>query len=116
MQAGFIGLGKMGFNMAQQLLEHGHELVVYDLSEQAVSRMEEAGAIPAASVADLVSRLSSLRMIWLMVPAGEAVDAAIQDLLPQLQAGDIVVDGGNSRYQDSQRRSMETGFPGYTVS
>jgi len=69
--------------------------------------MEEAGAIPAASVADLVSRLSSLRMIWLMVPAGEAVDAAIQDLLPQLQAGDIVVDGGNSRYQDSQRRSME---------
>jgi len=107
MQAGFIGLGKMGFNMAQQLLEHGHELVVYDLSEQAVSRMEEAGAIPAASVADLVSRLSSLRMIWLMVPAGEAVDAAIQDLLPQLQAGDIVVDGGNSRYQDSQRRSME---------
>lgn len=103
MQAGFIGLGKMGFNMALQLLEHGHELVVFDLSEQAVSRMEEAGAIPADSVADLASRLSSPRVIWLMVPAGDAVDATIRDLLTQLQEGDIVVDGGNSRYQDSRR-------------
>ena len=107
MQAGFIGLGKMGFNMALQLLEHGHELVVFDLSEQAVSRMEEAGAIPADSVADLASRLSSPRVIWLMVPAGDAVDATIRDLLTQLQEGDIVVDGGNSRYQDSRRRAVE---------
>ncbi|MWV54631.1 phosphogluconate dehydrogenase (NAD(+)-dependent, decarboxylating) [Chlorobium phaeovibrioides] len=107
MQAGFIGLGKMGFNMALQLLEHGHELVVFDLTEQAVSRMEEAGAIPADSVADLASRLSSPRVIWLMVPAGDAVDATIRDLLTQLQEGDIVVDGGNSRYQDSRRRAVE---------
>jgi len=107
MQAGFIGLGKMGFNMALQLLEHGHELVVFDLTEQAVSRMEEAGAIPADSVADLASRLSSPRVIWLMVPAGDAVDATIRDLLTQLQEGDIVVVGGNSRYQDSRRRAVE---------
>lgn len=107
MQAGFIGLGKMDFNMALQLLEHGHELVVFDLTEQAVSRMEEAGAIPADSVADLASRLSSPRVIWLMVPAGDAVDATIRDLLTQLQEGDIVVDGGNSRYQDSRRRAVE---------
>jgi len=81
--------------------------VVFDLSEQAVSRMEEAGAIPADSVADLASRLSSPRVIWLMVPAGDAVDATIRDLLTQLQEGDIVVDGGNSRYQDSRRRAVE---------
>ncbi|MDT9545953.1 MAG: decarboxylating 6-phosphogluconate dehydrogenase [Chlorobium sp.] len=107
MQAGFIGLGKMGYNMALQLLEHGHELVVFDLSEEAVSRMEEAGAIPADSVALLASRLSPPRVIWLMVPAGDAVDATIRDLLPQLQQGDIVIDGGNSRYQDSRRRAEE---------
>jgi len=116
MQAGFIGLGKMGFNMAQQLLEHGHELVVYDLSEQAVSRMEEAGAIPAASVADLVSRLSSLRMIWLMVPAGEAggrsdsgSSAAASGWRHCCRRGQFTVSGFTASVYGA-------GFPGYTVS
>lgn len=105
MQAGFIGLGKMGANMAEHLLEQGHELVVYDLSPKAVEAMVALGATGAASLAELVGSLEAPRVIWMMVPAGNPVDDTIAQLLPHLDAGDVLVDGGNSRYTDSMRRA-----------
>jgi 6-phosphogluconate dehydrogenase len=106
MKAGFIGLGKMGCNMAQHLLECGHDLVVYDLSLKAVATLVEKGATASASLQELAALLESPRIIWLMVPAGDAVDSTIELLLPLLEGGDIVVDGGNSLYKDSERRAV----------
>ncbi|NTV05301.1 MAG: decarboxylating 6-phosphogluconate dehydrogenase [Chlorobiaceae bacterium] len=105
MKAGFIGLGKMGNNMAQHLLECGHDLVVYDLSIEAVAALAEKGATAAASLQELACLLESPRIIWLMVPAGASVDSTIELLVPLLEQRDIVVDGGNSRYKDSERRA-----------
>ncbi|MEI6757453.1 MAG: decarboxylating 6-phosphogluconate dehydrogenase [Chlorobium sp.] len=105
MKAGFIGLGKMGFNLASHLLEYGHELVVFDISREAVAALSEKGAVAAASLQELVSLLDSPRIVWLMVPAGDPVDNTLERLHSLLQRGDIIVDGGNSRYTDSVRRA-----------
>ncbi|NTW56660.1 MAG: decarboxylating 6-phosphogluconate dehydrogenase [Chlorobiaceae bacterium] len=105
MKAGFIGLGKMGFNMAEHLLERGHELVVFDLSKEAVSALSQKGATVAGSLEELAGLLVTPRLLWLMVPAGDPVDAVISEFAPFLRQGDIVVDGGNSHYADSVRRS-----------
>src|SRR5512137_2971373 len=97
MQLGMIGLGRMGANMVRRLLMHGHACTVYDRSPQAVAGLAAEGATGADSVADLVARLPRPRAVWLMVPAA-AVDAGIAELLPHLESGDTLIDGGNSYY------------------
>jgi 6-phosphogluconate dehydrogenase len=104
MQIGMIGLGRMGANMVRRLLLAGHECVVFDRSPDAVRALEAAGATGATSTADLVRRLSTPRAVWMMVPAA-SVDSAIDDLAPLLEAGDVLVDGGNSHYVDDIRRA-----------
>src|SRR5882724_2091933 len=98
MQFGMIGLGRMGANMVRRLMRAGHECVVYDRSREAVEALAREGAVGSASPAELAGKLRSPRAICLMVPAG-VVDSAINELLPLLGAGDIVIDGGNSHYQ-----------------
>ncbi|MCL6517264.1 phosphogluconate dehydrogenase (NAD(+)-dependent, decarboxylating) [Alicyclobacillus sp.] len=105
MRLGLIGLGKMGFNLGLNLMEHGHEVVAYDLSSDAVRRFAEAGGRAAASVDDLVDLLPAPRVIWLMVPQGKPVDDLLGAITPRLAADDIVIEAGNSHYQDSLRRA-----------
>jgi 6-phosphogluconate dehydrogenase len=109
MELGMIGLGRMGANMTERLLLGSHRLVVYDSNRDAIDRMVNKGAIGADSVKALVGRLSPPRAIWLMVPAGEPVDRTIESLLPELAAGDMVLDGGNSYYRDTLRRAALLG-------
>src|SRR3954464_9657961 len=99
MQLGMIGLGRMGANMVRRLLRHGHQCVVFDTSPEAVAELVKEKAIGSSSLADFGKRLEKPRAIWLMVPAG-VVDSSISDLLPLLEAGDILLDGGNSYYID----------------
>src|SRR5712671_4250073 len=106
MQLGMIGLGRMGANMARRLIKNGHQCVVYDQSEQAVKDLAKEKAVAASSLADLVKKLQKPRAVWLMVPAA-VVDKTITDLLPSLEAGDILIDGGNSYYVDDIRRAKE---------
>src|SRR5215469_5961812 len=106
MQLGMIGLGRMGANMVQRLLAGGHQCVVFDRSPKAVEELTRAKAVGASSVGDLVKKLDTPRAVWLMVPAA-AVDAAIEELLPHLTPGDVVIDGGNSYYVDDIRRAQQ---------
>jgi 6-phosphogluconate dehydrogenase len=106
MQLGIIGLGRMGANMARRLIRNGHDCVVYDRSADAVSRLAKEKAIAAASMEELVKRLERPRAVWLMVPAA-VVDQMITDLLPLLDTGDILIDGGNSYYIDDIRRAKQ---------
>jgi len=106
MQLGMIGLGRMGANMVHRLLAGGHQCVVFDRSPKAVEELAHAKAVGASSVVDLVKKLDTPRAVWLMVPAA-AVDATIDELLPHLTPGDIVLDGGNSYYVDDIRRAEQ---------
>jgi len=106
MRMGMIGLGRMGANMVQRLLQGGHECVVYDRSGDAVRAAAGGGALPAASPAELVSTLAPPRTIWIMVPAA-IVDSVISELRPHCSAGDVLIDGGNSNYRDDIRRAEE---------
>ena len=106
MQLGMIGLGRMGANMVRRLLKGGHECVVFDMSSDAVSEMTKERATGSSSLADLVKKLEKPRAVWLMVPAA-VVDKTIADLLPSLEPGDILIDGGNSYYIDDIRRAKE---------
>jgi len=108
MQLGVIGLGRMGQIVVDRTLEAGHDVVAFDLDEAAVATAADAGATPADSVVDLAERLGDEKRVWLMVPAGDAVDAALDDLEPHLDGEDIVVDGGNSYFRDSVRRAETT--------
>ncbi len=102
MQLGFVGLGKMGSNMVHRLRRDGnHEVVAYDMSEDARHTVEAFGATPATSLEELVSHLAPRRVIWIMVPAGDPTESTIRTLLPLLSAGDIIIDGGNSKFTDS---------------
>ncbi|NOY67152.1 MAG: decarboxylating 6-phosphogluconate dehydrogenase [Gammaproteobacteria bacterium] len=103
MRLAMMGLGKMGANMVQRLMQGGHEVVGYDRSTDIIAEMEAKGMLPASSMADAVKQLPSPRVVWLMVPSGSPTDSAIQELIPMLEEGDIVIDGGNSNYHDSQR-------------
>ncbi len=103
-QLGMIGLGRMGANMVLRLLRNGHKATVFDRSQTAIDSLVKAGATGATSLADLVSKLEAPRAIWLMVPAA-AVDSTIEELLPLLQTGDTIIDGGNSYYIDDIRRA-----------
>ena len=104
MQLGMIGLGRMGANMVRRLIKKGHNCVVFDRSPQAVSELVKENAVGAESLVDLVKKLDKPRALWLMVPAA-AVDQTIADLLPHLQADDILIDGGNSYYVDDIQRA-----------
>jgi len=106
MQLGMIGLGRMGANMVRRLIRRGHSCVVFDRSEQTVSELVKDRAQGAESLADLVRKLERPRAVWLMVPAA-AVDQTIADLLPNLEPGDILIDGGNSYYVDDIKRARE---------
>jgi 6-phosphogluconate dehydrogenase len=106
MRIGMVGLGRMGSNMVQRLLQRGHQCVVYDAQAAAVDALGGLGAQPCESLNDLTEALSSPRIIWVMVPAFE-VDAVLNQLAPLLQPGDIVIDGGNTAYQDDIRRAAQ---------
>ena len=106
MQIGMIGLGRMGANMARRLLAGGHQCVVFDRSPKAVQELTQEKAVGASSLADFVKKLEKPRAVWLMVPAA-VVDKSIADLLPLLEKGDILIDGGNSYYIDDIRRAKE---------
>jgi 6-phosphogluconate dehydrogenase len=106
MQLGMIGLGRMGANMVRRLIKAGHDCVVFDMSPKAVQELAREKAVGAASLQDLVKKLNKPRAVWLMVPAA-VVDKTIADLLPALESGDILIDGGNSYYVDDIRRAKE---------
>lgn len=106
MRIGLIGLGKMGANMAARLLEGGHEVVVTDLDEGAIRAVEDRGASGARSLDELVDALEAPRIIWVMVPAGEATESTVTRLADLLAPGDMIVDGGNSYYRDTIRRGQ----------
>jgi 6-phosphogluconate dehydrogenase len=108
MELGVIGLGRMGRIVVDRVLDAGHDVVAFDVDPEAVADAADAGAEPAESVADLAERLGEEKRIWLMVPAGDAVDAALDDLEPHLDGDDVVVDGGNSHFEDSVRRADAT--------
>jgi len=110
-QLGMIGLGRMGANMVRRLLKGDHECVVFDMSAKAVAELGKEKAIGTASLAEFTKRLTKPRAVWLMVPAG-VVDHTITDLLPYLDRGDILVDGGNSYYIDDIRRAKELAAKG----
>ncbi len=101
-----IGLGRMGANMTQRLLNGGHRVVVYDQNADAVASNASTGAVAAESASDLVSRLSSPRAVWVMLPAGAVTDTVITELSGLLEAGDAVIDGGNANYKDTLRRGQ----------
>ena len=109
MQLGMIGLGRMGANMVRRLLKGGHRCVVFDMSPQAVSELDQAAA--SSSLRDLVTKLGKPRAVWLMVPAA-VVEKTIAELLPHLEAEDILIDGGNSYYVDDIRRARQLAAKG----
>ncbi|HEX3561165.1 MAG TPA: decarboxylating 6-phosphogluconate dehydrogenase [Pyrinomonadaceae bacterium] len=106
MQIGMIGLGRMGANMVRRLMRAGHECVVYDVSAESVAALAGEGASGGASLEDFIGQLKKPRAVWLMVPAA-VVDRSLSSLLPLLEAGDTVIDGGNSYYRDDIRRAGE---------
>jgi len=108
LKIGMIGLGRMGGNMSRRLRRAGHEVVGYNQDESETRQLAaECGLEATSSVADLVSRLSGPRVVWLMLPAGEATESTLEQLRGLLAAGDVVIEGGNSYYKDSQRRAAE---------
>ena len=111
MQLGMIGLGRMGANMVSRLQKGGHNCVVYDSSAQAVETLAKQGAVGTTTLADFAKNLAKPRAIWMMVPTG-VVDKVIENLLPFLESGDILIDGGNSYYIDDIRRAKELSAKG----
>ena len=111
MQLAMIGLGRMGANMVRRLIKGGHQCVVFDMSPKAVEDLARDKAVGASSLADLVRKLEKPRAVWLMVPAA-VVDKTIADLVPHLESGDILIDGGNSYYVDDIRRANRAGVEG----
>ena len=105
MELGMIGLGKMGANMTERLVNGGHRVVGFDLNPDSVQRVVDIGAEGVGTLEELVSALPSPRVIWIMVPAGQPVDATIEALLPHLGEGDTLIDGGNSNYKNTLRRA-----------
>ena len=111
MQLGMIGLGRMGANMVRRLITGGHQCVVFDRSPVVVKDLTQEKAVGASSLADLVKKLQKPRAVWLMVPAG-VVDQSIAELMPLLEKGDTLIDGGNSYYIDDIRRAKELAAKG----
>jgi 6-phosphogluconate dehydrogenase len=104
MQIGFIGLGRMGANMVRRLLRDDHEIVAYNRTAEKTREIATEGAEAAFSIEELVEKLAKPRAVWIMVPAGDATEAQIQELLEHLEPGDTIIDGGNTNFHDDQRR------------
>ena len=109
---GMVGLGRMGGNMTVRLIRGGHDVVAFDSSDEAVGRAEQGGASGAHSLEELVKQLDQPRVVWIMVPAGDITEQTVQTLRGLLSRGDVIVDGGNSNFRDSQRRGEELGKDG----
>jgi 6-phosphogluconate dehydrogenase len=107
MQLGMVGLGRMGANMTRRLMRGKHQLVVSDLSADAVKGLASEGATGSASLEDLIAKLTPPRAVWIMVPAGGPTEATVQKLAAKMQAGDAIIDGGNSYFKDDVRRANE---------
>jgi 6-phosphogluconate dehydrogenase len=107
MRIGFVGLGRMGANMVRRLLREGHEVVAYNRTPEKTKEIAGEGATAAFSIAELVEKLDKPRAVWIMVPAGDATEAQIEELLEHLEAGDTIIDGGNTNFHDDQRRQRE---------
>jgi len=107
MKIGFVGLGKMGMNMIQRLIEDGHEIIANALSSDSIKAAEKKGAQGAGSLQDLIDKLDAPRIVWSMIPAGKATENTIKTLSEIMEPGDIIIDGGNSFYKDSMRRAEE---------
>ena len=107
MEIGMVGLGRMGAAMSERLMKGGHKVVAYDPATEAVARCEKLGAVGAKSLEEVAQKLSAPRAVWLMVPAGETVTKVINELLPHLDKGDTLIDGGNSNYHETVRRGKE---------
>jgi 6-phosphogluconate dehydrogenase len=105
MQIGIVGLGRMGGGIAQRLMKHGHQTVVWDMSDEAVKKIADAGATGASGLEDLVAKLETPRAVWVMLPAGKITDDTVMKLGDLLAAGDLVIDGGNTFYKDDIRRA-----------
>jgi len=112
MKIGFVGLGKMGGKMVERLLNHGHEVVVYNLTKKEIDEAVSKGAIAADNLKDMVSKLSGRKLVWLMVPAGKPVEENIAELLTLLNKDDIIVDGGNSYWRESVKRGEKVAEKG----
>jgi 6-phosphogluconate dehydrogenase len=112
MRIGFIGLGRMGANMVRRLIRDGHEIVAYNRTPEKTTEIAGEGAIAAYSIAELVSKLEKPRMVWVMVPAGDATEAQIVELLEHLETGDTIVDGGNTNFHDDVRRQADLATKG----
>ena len=104
MQLGFVGLGRMGANMVRRLLRDDHEIVAYNRTPEKTKEIEGEGAGAAFSIEELVSKLTAPRAVWIMVPAGDATEAQIAELMEHLEPGDTIIDGGNTNFHDDQRR------------
>jgi 6-phosphogluconate dehydrogenase len=112
MQLGMVGLGRMGGNIVRRLMRQGHSGVVYDRNTKAVTELAGEGATAARSLDDLVTKLAKPRAVWVMLPAGEPTDAAVMQLGASMDAGDILIDGGNSHYKDDVRRARDLAAKG----
>jgi 6-phosphogluconate dehydrogenase len=107
MRLAMIGLGRMGGNMSERLMKGGHEVVVFDRAQATVEKYASLGATPAHALAEVTSKLSQPRIVWIMVPAGKPVDDTIGELERSMSKGDVIIDGGNSNYHDSMRRAAD---------
>ena len=112
MRIGFVGLGRMGANMVRRLLRDGHEVVAYNRTPEKTKEIAGEGATAAFSIGELVDKLEKPRAVWIMVPAGDATEAQIEDLLEHLEAGDTIIDGGNTNFHDDQRRQRDLAAKG----
>ena len=107
MELGFVGLGRMGFNMTLRLVQGGHRVVAWNRSSDKIQEAVSHGAVAGASIPELVKSLAAPRIVWVMLPAGQATDDMIDQLTPLLRKGDLIVDGGNTNFHDDQRRAKK---------
>jgi len=114
MQIGMVGLGRMGLNMTTRLQRRGHQVVAFDRGPDPIATAAQQGATPARTLAELVKALAAPRAVWLMIPSGKPVDDTIEQLVPLLAKGDLIVDGGNSNFHDSQRRGERLAGAGFS--
>ena len=118
MKLGMIGLGKMGYNLTLNLLDHGHQVVAYDVNPAPAKELAEKGAIPAETIEEMIQKLEKPRIVWVMVPAGEITEGVLDKLNVYLESGDMVIEGGNSHYKQSilrQKRLSPKGIHFFDV-